>query len=102
MTYEDIISLGWKDRHPSDTDKKHSTFVYESLKGFDYHIMSAHLGMEEDDGIYDMISIGSVPEKCHTNIWDNSDVCFNGWLKTKDELNLVMQFVGVIKYEDIK
>jgi len=94
MTYEEAISLGWKDR---DNDPSHNTFVFEA-EGFDYHIMSIHFNYQDD---FDLVMIKCVPEKTTHNIWENSECHFYGQLKTKQELYLVMQLVGVIEYKGL-
>ena len=101
MTYEDVISLGWQDRWPSKKEKKGmKSFVFPS-PGYDYHIMSICFDMDEDDGVYDQVMIKCTPEGTKKNEWENSECNFYGYVKTKEELSLVMQFVGVIKYEGI-
>jgi len=97
MTYEDIVSLGWKDIHQKQDRTNHATFVYEAA-GFDYHIMSAAFNVQEDDGVFTTVMINCVPENQHSNIWENSETHFYGDLKTKQELYLVMQFLGIVKY----
>lgn len=97
MTYEDVVSLGWVDRYPNSKRENSSTFVYEA-EGFDYHIMSVHFGMEEDDGIFDLVIINCVPKDIESNEWENSETHFYGQLKTKQELDIVMQLVGITKY----
>lgn len=102
MTYGDVISLGWEDRWPGKKPKKEmKSFVFHS-PGYDYHIMSVCFDMEEDNGIYDHIMINCVPENTKKNEWENSECHFYGYVKTKEELSLVMQFVGIINYEGIK
>lgn len=97
MTYEDVISLGWKNRYPTSKIRKSGSFVYEA-EGYDYHIMSVAFGIEEDDGVFEQVMIKCVPKETKCNVWENSETHFYGQLKTKEELDLVMQLVGVTKY----
>jgi hypothetical protein len=97
MTYADIIALGWKDRWPEKKAKKdkHTTFVFEA-PGYDYHIMSVHLNHEDD---FHLVMIKCVPEGTKVNEWENSECHFYGDLKTKEELEKVMMFLGIIEYK---
>lgn len=100
MEYNDVISLGWKDRHPDSKRENSATFVYEA-DGFDYHIMSVHFGIEEEDGVFDTVMINCVPKDTESNEWENSETHFYGDVKTKEELDLVMQLIGITKYRGV-
>lgn len=95
MTYNEIISLGWKDRHPGSNKKEYATFIYEA-EGFDYHIMSVTFGVGRG---FDSVLIKCVPKETVSNEWENSETHFYGNLKTKEELDLVMQLVGITHYK---
>lgn len=101
MTYEDIISIGWEDRGNKNLNDRMLDFIYPS-KYSDYHIMSVCLGIEEEDGIFDSVFIKCVNKDTYCNIWENSETHFYGQLKTKEELYLIMQFLGIVKYVGIK
>jgi len=96
MTNEEIIALGWKEMHPGSKGDNMKSFIYEA-EGFDFHIMSVGFGMGEDT-TFDVIMINCVPKDTTCNIWENSETHFYGDLKKKEELDLVMQFIGVTKY----
>lgn len=98
MNYDEVISLGWKDRHPGSARNTNTKTFFFEAPGFDYHIMSVTFGVIEDDGFFDQIMINCVPEKTTVNEWENSETHFYGQIKTKHELELVMQFIGIIKY----
>ena len=97
MTYEEVIALGWQDRHPNSKSTSTRDFIFEAGEGFDYHIMSIGFGCGDDD-TFDVVMINCVPEKTVCNVWENSETHFYGELKKKEELDLVMQFIGVTKY----
>jgi hypothetical protein len=97
MTYDDIIALGWKDRFPGkDSHKERNLdFVFEN-PGYDYHIMSVFLNYRGD---MHQVMINCVPEKTDHNEWGNSECHFYGNLKTKEELEKVMMYLGIIEYK---
>lgn len=96
MNYDEVISLGWKDRHPGSARNTNTKTFFFEAPGFDYHIMSVTFGVIENDGFFDQIMINCVPEKTTVNEWENSETHFYGQIKTKHELELVMQFIGII------
>lgn len=96
MNYEDVISLGWKNRHPNSKNETTKTFVFEA-EGFDYHIMSVSFGCGNDTS-FDLIMINCVSKDTDHNEWENSETHFYGEIKTKEELSLIMQFIGIVAY----
>ena len=96
MTYDEIISLGWKDRHTRRGRDKVNTFVFEA-PGYDYHIMSAILNYEEG---LDQLMIKCVPEETKSNEWENSECHFYGLVKTSTELEKLMMQLGIIEYKN--
>ncbi len=99
MEYADVISLGWEDRNPENKNEHTKTFIYEA-DGFDYHIMSVGFGCG-DDTSFDLIMINCVPQETVSNIWENSETHFYGEIKTKQELDITMQLVGVTQYRGL-
>ena len=101
MTYNEVIGLGWKDRHPESKNNLMKDFVYEA-EGFDYHIISVCFNQQEDDGVFELVMINCVPEKTNCNVWGDSETHFYGQIKTPQELDLIMQFLGIKKYKGIE
>lgn len=95
MNSEWIVELGWE---RIGIGVPHH-FVFRA-PGFDYHEMMAW-ETEEDDGIFCECMIKCIPEKVKSRGWKNGEVNFYGQVKTPKELSLVMQFLGIIKYEGI-
>lgn len=94
MKHEEILKLGWVDRHPNSINKNNPTFIFEA-KGFDYHIMSVAFNYE---GNFHLVMIQCVPEKTESNEWENSETHFYGQIKEVSELKDIMRFIGVIEY----
>jgi hypothetical protein len=93
ITYNDIIELGWNDRHPNSDRPKNlicnKTFVFPSEEGYDYYIMGIYKYSDDED-IY-LTQIKCVPESTDHNEWENSECHFYGYLQTKEELKVVMR-----------
>lgn len=91
MTVHDIISLGWKDRHPGQDDKT-KTYRYDA-DGYHY-IMSFHVKGDED-GTH-QVMINYVDGAIDHNEWENSETWFYGHLTTQVDLKNVMQYLSII------
>ncbi len=97
MTYEEVISLGWIDRDTKKRNKQpHYTFEFPADPGFDYHIMMVVFDYGEG---FCLLMIKCVKAGTTCNEWENSDNEFYGQIKKKEELDLVMQLVGVTEYK---
>lgn len=92
MKYEDVLELGWVDRYPTAKSPKGGTNSFE----FGDYIMSVTFGYE--DG-FDLVLVKNTDGEIN-NVWENSETTFYGMIKTKLDLDKVMQFVGVIEYKD--
>jgi hypothetical protein len=92
MTKEDIQDLGWICTNPTkDKSENHLHFKYGDF------IMAVL--MDWEPAFYDVMILDSRGVTC--NVWENSDFCFHGMIKTKHDLERVMMFCGIIEYKSI-
>lgn len=96
MTYEEIYELGWlyEDvNRPCGAVKKQNETFYINEDG-ERWIMATYL---DRYGNYNL-TIKLVDEKVDHNEWENSDTYFYGRIKSKCDLDLIMQMVGIKDY----
>jgi len=100
ITYDEVLALGWNDRHPNSNRPKdlilNNTFVFPSEEGFDYHIMGIYKYSEDEDLF--VLHIKSVPEDTQSNEWENSECHFYGFIRSAIDLQMVMQMIEVVEY----
>lgn len=98
MIYEDLYELGWQDR---DSKKPVYGPVKKQMESFSLtdevgNIWIMAFFLFEDDLYQAMIRL--VDEKCDHNEWENSECHFYGFLKTKEDLTMIMRFVDILEY----
>lgn len=93
MTHENIIELGWINRHKK-TKQSLQTFFYKTEYGGKW-IMA--IFKPETNGLH-QTTIKFVDDEVNHNEWENSECHFYGYLKTKEDLIMIMRFVGIIEY----
>lgn len=94
MTPEDVISLGWKERHNDSWKDPTQTFFYPTEPQYDQFIMSVSFVKKE---MRHTVMINLVPHDCTFNEWENSETHFYGRLETKDDLLMIMKFLDIIE-----
>lgn len=93
MTYEDIYELGWRYEYespPMGIVRMGNESFFMELHD-EYWIMGIYL---ERDGTYNVM-INYVDESVDHNEWENSHTYFYGRIRNKEDLNMIMQFVGI-------
>lgn len=93
MTIDDILSLGWKDRHPGNMGKT-QTYRYDEEEC--HYLMSFHV-KGENDGTH-AIMINYVDKDVTVNEWETSETWFYGHLKAKEDLKNIMRYLSIIDY----
>lgn len=94
ITYEEVISLGWKDRWGKKETKGINTFKISEENG--KHMLGITFKPDED-GFF-MCHVVWVDKKVKVNEWENCDPEFYGVIKTKEDLHYIMRLTGVIEY----
>lgn len=98
MIYEDLYELGWQDRDSREIvygpiKKQSESFSLIDESG-NLWIMAFYLF---DEDLYQAM-IKVVDENCDHNEWENSELRFYGFLKTKEDLKTIMRFVDILEY----
>lgn len=94
ITYEEVIALGWIDRHGDGKPEPNNTFRIEEEHG--RHIMMIWFKPDED-GLHTCM-LKWADEDVKVNEWENSDPAFYGLIKTVEDLKNIMRYCGVIEY----
>lgn len=96
MTYEHLYELGWKyeynDKPIGKIHKQNESFYIKEDKC--RWIMGLYFTGKDDYSVM----INWVDETVTFNEWENSDTHFYGNIKTKEDLQTVMRFLGIIEY----
>lgn len=96
MTYEQIRDVGWQYEYSNmpcgSIGKLNESFVLKE-EG-ERWIMAIYL---DKGGLYNVM-INYVDESVIHNEWENSSTHFYGRIKSIEDLNIVMQFIGIKEY----